>query len=152
MEFFKKIFPLMDGIEKTTITIQKKGDKLIVGFLPQVKNGEVNDKLRLTSVTGAPEDLDNEFFDSVGRVNEAIKGAVTNVEEVNNELKELEKEKKADAEKKKAKPEEKKKAAPAAKKSTPNANKVANDAKAEKNKPEAEEDNEEESAQEQLKF
>ena len=133
MEFFKQIFPLMDGLNKTTITIQKKGDKLSIGFLPEVKNGEVNDNLALTSVTGTPEDLDAQFFESVTKVTNAIKGVITNVEQVDKELKELESEKKKkerDKNKPDAKPE-KKKVAPDDKKLTKNANKVAPDASGE---------------------
>jgi PRTRC genetic system protein E len=104
MNFFKNIFNLMDGVDKTIITIHRKGDQLTVGFLPESKNTEVNNNLRLTSVTGTPEDLDAEFFPAVIKVVDAVKQTTTNIEEVQASLKSA---------------EDKSKGAAAAKKSTP---------------------------------
>lgn len=94
MEFFSKIGPLMDGLKKVTITIQKKGDKLTVGFLPEAGSKEVNDKLNLLSVTGTAEDLDQEFFNATTKVAETIKRVSANVEQVEADLQKLEDQKK----------------------------------------------------------
>lgn len=87
MEFFKQLFPLIDGLEKTTITIHKKGDKLTIGFLPETKNESVNDSVKMTSLTGTPEELDEAFFANIQQVAEVIQGVVTNAESVKEELK-----------------------------------------------------------------
>lgn len=111
MNFFEQIFPLMDGVKKTTITINKKGDLLTVGFLPEVDNEKVNKGLRILSVTGTPQELDEAFFTSVSEVKKAIDGVVTNVEEIAKSLKSVEdKEKGAAVAKTEKKPNPKKEA------------------------------------------
>lgn len=107
MEFFTKLSPLMEGLNKVTITIQKKGDRLTVAFLPEAASKEVNDKLNLLSVTGTAEELDNEFFEPVLKVSDAVKGVTANVEQVEAELQKLEDQKKGKLEGKKKETEKK---------------------------------------------
>jgi len=119
MEFFTKLSPLMDGLNKITITIQKKGDKLTVGFLPEAASKEVNDKLKMLSLTGTAEDLDNDFFEPILKVSDTVKGVTANVEEVEAELKKLEDQKKGKLEGKKKETEKKPAAKPEHKKPQP---------------------------------
>jgi upstream activation factor subunit UAF30 len=110
MDFFKTLFPLIEGTEKTTITIIRKGDRLTVGFLPEMKNDDVNQRLNILNLKGTAEELDEGFFPNVTQQISVATGVQTNIEEVEKELKDLEAEEKKEAAKKKEtkKPAEKK--------------------------------------------
>lgn len=109
MKFFEQIFPLMEGSKKTTITINKKGDLLTIGFLPEVDNEKVNKGLKILTLTGTPQELDEAFFEKVSEVKTQVSGVVSNVEEIAKSLKSVEdKEKGAAAAKTEKKPNPKK--------------------------------------------
>lgn len=109
MNFFEQMFPLMEGTEKATITIQRKGDKLTIGFLPEVKNEAINKGIGILSLTGTPEELDGGFFEAVTKVNTTVTGITTNVEEIEKNLKSVEDKKKGEAAAKSVKKEAPKK-------------------------------------------
>lgn len=61
MSFFKKLYELADGAD-LAINIKRKNEKLTVSVLPSNARN-----VTPVIITGTPEDLDNEFLDTVTR-------------------------------------------------------------------------------------
>ena len=78
MEFFKQLFELSDGVD-LTLRVKRKNEKLTVSILP-----ETGKDIQPLLLTGTPEQLDAEFFNSikapVGEVKEILANAKAFVE------------------------------------------------------------------------
>lgn len=131
MEFFNELSQLLTGTKKVTIIAQQVGDQLTVGFFPEFASKDLNEKVKMVSITGTPQEMDEGFFAEIRKPIEAAStGLKSNAEEVATEIKAAAEEELADE---KAEAERKEKAA--SKKSAP-VKKAAPTKKAEVKKPE----------------
>lgn len=87
MNFFERIHPLMEGVEKLTITIVRKEGQLTLGVLPTVKNEAVNKALPMLSLIGTPEELDEAFFNSLSQTKTAVQSTANNLDEIEKAMK-----------------------------------------------------------------
>lgn len=132
MEFFKELSSLLSGTKKVTIIAQSVGDQITVGFFPEFASKDINEKVKMCSITGTPEEMDQGFFAEIRKPIEAASaGLKSNAEEVATEIKAAAEE---ELEDEKAEKERKEKAA--AKKSAP-VKKAAPTKKVETKKPAA---------------
>ena len=115
MNFFQQISTL--GVESLEIKIVNKKNTLSVSILPK-SNSKTMETLKPIVITGAPEELDKEFFNIVSSPVEKTASLISNIEEYEKSLEAVkaEKEEKKKEEKKKA--ESKKKETAKTEKST----------------------------------
>ena len=115
MNFFQQISTL--GVESLEIKIVNKKNTLSVSILPK-SNSKTMETLKPIVITGAPEELDKEFFNIVSSPIEKTVSLISNIEEYEKSLEAVkaEKEEKKKEEKKKA--ESKKKETAKTEKST----------------------------------
>lgn len=113
MNFFQKISTL--GVESLEIKIVNKQNTLSVSILPK-SNSKTMETLKPIVITGAPEELDKEFFNIVSSPIEKTVSLISNIEEYEKSLEDVKAVKAEKEEKKKA--ESKKKETAKAEKST----------------------------------
>ena len=113
MNFFQQISTL--GVESLEIKIVNKKNTLSVSILPK-SNSKTMETLKPIVITGAPEELDKEFFNIVSSPIEKTVSLISNIEEYEKSLEDVKAVKAEKEEKKKA--ESKKKETAKAEKST----------------------------------
>lgn len=113
MNFFQQISTL--GVESLEIKIVNKQNTLSVSILPK-SNSKTMETLKPIVITGAPEELDKEFFNIVSSPIEKTVSIISNIEEYEKSLEDVKAVKAEKEEKKKA--ESKKKETAKAEKST----------------------------------
>lgn len=84
------------------ITFKSKGDKITVGIFPTHSDKDINEKIKPISLTGTAEELDAEFFNHLIPPLSKINGVVSNIENIDADLKKLEEQKKGKTAGKKA--------------------------------------------------
>ena len=103
MNFFQQISTL--GVESLEIKIVNKKNTLSVSILPK-SNSKTMETLKPIVITGAPEELDKEFFNIVSSPIEKTVSLISNIEEYEKSLEavkaEKEEKKKVEAKKKEA--------------------------------------------------
>ncbi len=91
MEFFDSMSKLIDGYT-VTLTIRNEKDKMIVLLIPNLteKKEEVQKLLTPLTITGTPEELDQQFFALVAQGLRKAEGIQTNITEHEASLKKAE--------------------------------------------------------------
>lgn len=89
MNFFQQLHGLIADTKKVTIIAQAVGDQITVGFLPEFKSDDINEKTKMCSITGTPAEMDEGFFNEIRKpVEAATTGLKSNADEVAAEIKE----------------------------------------------------------------
>ena len=107
MEFFARLQRELIGYTKATLIIMPVDGKLTIGFIPEVNNTDLKDRLKPLQLSGTAEEMDAEFFQHVTKQLKAVKDFESNIGQVEEDLKKLEEEKKQNAKVEKKKEEDK---------------------------------------------
>jgi PRTRC genetic system protein E len=108
---FQELDNLISDGQSLNFVITKKGDSLTVSVLPQANNlkDEAKNKISPLVLSGAPEDLDNEFVSSISEPLKKASGLLLNMETFEKQLSESQKSSKAAEQANKAEKEKKEK-------------------------------------------
>ena len=86
MDFFQRLHELVDGVD-ITIQVKRKDGTLTLGIYPTA----IKKVIPLT-ITGTPEELDADFFDTIANPLQEVKQVVSNADAFKESLKTAEKE------------------------------------------------------------